>query len=362
MLLNDNITSQAVPESLPQDFIVDLLEVDNSDWHRFVMQSSGATVFHHPAWTHTVAGAFGYRGFIAVLKDRSGRIVGGTPLTEIDSWLTGKRWVSLAFTDYCSPLLTHGYPIDQLYDGIVSISNRLKIPSVEMRFRAPANHFNSGAHTFYLHHLRLNRDEDELFRQFRKKGVQYCIKKGLKEGIRIELTNDYGSLAKFYGLHSLTRRKLGVPVQPKQFFDILWKRIIHNDLGIIALAYSNDRVIAGGIFLHFNKTIVYKYGATDPSYMHTNGNHVLLWDVIRWSSRQGFETMDWGRTDMADEGLRHFKRGWGTEETEVAYSYIGRLPKRQSSGMSKKLLGTIIRHSPLLVTRVMGELLYRHVG
>jgi len=216
--------------------------------------------------------------------------------------------------------------------------------------------------TNFIHYLKLDIKPEELFKKFRKKGVQYCIKKAAKSDIDISQSTDLESLMTFYNLHLMTRKKHGVPIQPKKYFIKLWENIINKGMGFVMLAYHKDKAIAGGVFLHYNKNIIYKYGAADPEYMNLCATHALLWEAIQWACRNGYEVMDWGKTEKTNQGLRNFKLGWGTEEKELIYSYIGTSPKEYSSGWKQKVVEKVIQKSPVWVGRLFGEILYKHVG
>ena len=49
---------------------------------------------------------------------------------DVHSWLTGRRWVSLPFTDYCAPLCGDNGSLDQLSGELVRLFRN------EVRFRA----------------------------------------------------------------------------------------------------------------------------------------------------------------------------------------------------------------------------------
>jgi lipid II:glycine glycyltransferase (peptidoglycan interpeptide bridge formation enzyme) len=230
---------------------------------------------------------------------------------------------------------------------------RHEVPSLDGIFKARSH---------YIHLLELHENPDEVYRRFRKKGVQYCIKKAMREGVDVMHKEDFDSLLVFYNLLAITRKKLGVPIQPRKYFVRLWQHIINQGMGFIILAYNGARAIAGGVFLHFNNKVIYKYGATDPAYLSLFGNHAVLWEAIRWSCQNRFTIFDWGKTDKSNEGLRNFKLGWGTEENELPYSYIGKKTIDYSTGWAQKVGKITIRKTPKLVGRLIGELLYKHVG
>jgi len=81
-----------------------LMVPSDERWVAFVNSIPNANIFHHPAWIGLMAECYGYRPFVVALCDEKGEITAGLPLMEVNSWLTGRRWVSLPFTDHCHPL------------------------------------------------------------------------------------------------------------------------------------------------------------------------------------------------------------------------------------------------------------------
>ena len=77
--------------------------LDLPDWDDQVSTLAGATIFHSAAWTRVLVDAYGYTPRFLVCRDgRQLRAV--LPLMEVESWLTGRRGISLPFTDLCPAL------------------------------------------------------------------------------------------------------------------------------------------------------------------------------------------------------------------------------------------------------------------
>jgi hypothetical protein len=71
--------------------------------------------------------------------------------------------------------------------------------------------------------------------------------------------------------------------------------------------------------------------------------------------------LDFGMTHWDHESLRAFKLAWGSEEHELRYCYVGGVPGRPGR-RATGTLGALIRRSPPVVGRAIGEALYRHAG
>jgi len=171
----------------------------------------------------------------------------------------------------------------------------------------------------------------------------------------------------FYALHVQTRRRLGVPVQPRRFFRALGERIIEPGLGFVMIASHGRQPLAAAVFLNWNRTVVYKYGASDSNAWRLRPNHLLFWEAIRWSAENGYQTFDFGRSEAAQQGLREFKSGWGTEEVPLTYSMIRdrtnvSADTSRVAGWTSAAGGAVIRRSPAWVARLLGEVLYKYAA
>jgi CelD/BcsL family acetyltransferase involved in cellulose biosynthesis len=330
-------------------------------WTAFVASKPQANIFHHPVWSSLSAECYGYRPFVIAVSDMAGRLTAGLPMMEVHSRLTGKRWVSLPFTDHCAPLYGDAQSLGRLVEGLVCLSNDAKMPRVEARWELP---HHPGIHTYspyVLHTVALNSDAESVARRFHRMHRRN-IKVAEKKGVRIEMGDKREHMDAFYRLHLQTRRRQGVPVQPRRFFDLLGRAILETGLGFALLAYKDDRCLAAAVFLHWQKTLTYKYGASGTDSLSLRPNNLLFWTAIRWGCERGYTLLDMGRTGPENAGLRSFKSKWGAEEVLLTYSTLSATPPRSRSGKLMHVMETVIQRSPTWVCRAAGELLYRHVG
>jgi CelD/BcsL family acetyltransferase involved in cellulose biosynthesis len=113
--------------------------------------------------------------------------------------------------------------------------------------------------------------------------------------------------------------------------------------------------------LSFNRTVIYKFGASDEKLLATRPNHIIFWEAISWAVDAGFQELDFGRTDFPNQGLRQFKTAWGAVEEPLVYTTFGRAAREHESG-ALQVLGPLIRHSPTPVCRVLGKVLYKYAA
>jgi CelD/BcsL family acetyltransferase involved in cellulose biosynthesis len=332
------------------------LDLGDPCWARWVADRPEATPFHHPAWATVLCHAYGFRGFAAVLPGAGGRPEGGAPFLDVRGLSGRRRRVSLPFTDEL-PLLGTGDAARRALAAALAAEPG----GSPLEVRGPVAALGWSAATVAVtHELDLTPGPDALLRRFRRSNTRRNITRAEREGVRIRAGRGAEELAAFHALHVRTRRRQGVPVQPRRFFAELHRWVLAPGLGTVLLADAPDgTTVAGALFLRWSGTTIYKFGASDPAGWPLRPNHLLFWTAIQDACRRGYERFDFGRTDAGNAGLRAFKGNWGATERALAYS--GATPGRASGeeGLAGRVLGTAIRRGPAWVGRGVGATLYR---
>jgi CelD/BcsL family acetyltransferase involved in cellulose biosynthesis len=339
----------------------EIVGVDDPRWLELASSHPDALPFHHPAWVGLVRDCYRFRAFAAIASAADGSVAGGIPLVEVRDPLRRRRWVSLPFTDHCPPLCEPGGR-DELLDELRGRATARRVACVELRAAAgPPSPTQSVVGV--LHELPLGQDADAVYRRFHKSRVRASIRRAAREGVTVRFAEREDDVAgTYYDLHVRTRRRLGVPVQPRRLFRLLWDRIVGAGLGFVLLAEAGRSAIAGGVFLHWNGKLVYKFGASDEAQRLLQPNHAVLWEAIRWGCERGYDAMDFGRSGLEDHGLRAFKDGWGATERPLVYTTLVGSPRSAVGGRAGGALRPVLRRSPLWLSRGVGAALYRYAA
>jgi CelD/BcsL family acetyltransferase involved in cellulose biosynthesis len=336
---------------------VKLLHLEDPRWLEFAQSQPKATLFHHPAWARLLADCYGYRAMALALTDGGGAVTAGVPVMDVTRPLGARRWISLPFTDYC-PALAGDHAAD-LVAGLVEMARSSRLRLLELRGGLPPHGDLHASAAFVRHELAVSGDPrltwDRLFKNHRRN-----VRIAERAGVRISRGDSASDIEMFYRLHLQTRRRLGVPIQPRRFFRLLLERIVRPGLGFVLSAYQGDVLVAAAIFGAWNGTLIYKYSARDERYAKLDANYLLLWTAIRWACENGYHTFDLGRSDVDQPLLRGFKDGWGAREEPLAYSRIAKAPVVLSSRRLQNAMSLVIRKSDPWVCRVVGELLYKY--
>jgi CelD/BcsL family acetyltransferase involved in cellulose biosynthesis len=341
----------------------DLLELTDPRWGAMASSRPDGLIFHQPAWIKMLSDCYGYRPAVFALTGEDGRMAAGLPLMFVRSWLTGRRVSALPFSDFCPPLAEDAQAQDCLIEALQRWRSKNDVREVQVHWQLPAGSQVYPGKAFARHLTQLEPDSRLVYARFSNANVTWRIRKAEKVGLTTRIGADWEDMRLFYRLHLKTRQRLGVPIQPLRFFRLLWEQVIAPGMGFIILTYQESRLLAGAVFLHSNNTLVYKFGASDQQFWKLHPNNLLFWHAIRWGCEHGYSLLDWGRTDLDDEGLRHFKLGWGSTEQIVPYTVLSsRAPGLAAGGRLNRSLAKFIRHSPAWVCQMMGELFYSHFG
>jgi len=332
-------------------------------WDELLLSNDEYSFFQTSHWAGVLHGAYHFKPCYFSLI-HGNRLVALIPLMEINSILTGKRGVSLPFTDYCEPIVSREIETKVVFDFIKEYA--LKAGWKYIEFRGAGRLFQDSpphASWYYKHTLKLKRDEDQLFSSF-KGNTQRNIRRAATVGLEVRIDNSFDALMEFYRLNCMTREEHGLPPQPFYFFRKVYDHVISMDHGFVSLAFHDGKAIAGAVYFHFGGRAIYKYGASDKAYQHLRPNNLAMWEAIKWYCRNGYKDFCFGRTEPENAGLRQFKKGWGTDETTIEYFRYD-ITKNAfvfgyRSGVTK-VFKTVFKRMPLLLLRAIGKALYRHV-
>ncbi|MFZ3215852.1 MAG: GNAT family N-acetyltransferase [Candidatus Acidiferrales bacterium] len=212
----------------------------------------------------------------------------------------------------------------------------------------------------------LRPDLPTLFRSFHKNSIQRKIRRAEREGLTYQEGTSESILDTFYHLLTITRRRHGVPPQPK-----IWFRNLIECFGPalqICVASQGRRTVAAMLTLRHKNTLVYKYGGSDSRFNKLGSMHCLYWESIQRAKALGLEMFDLGRSDADQSGLITFKSRWGATLSNLTYFRFAPSSdpihwfEPRGATWKTRAAKAIVAHSPAALLPGLGNLLYRHIG
>ena len=330
------------------------------NWDELLISTPGSSFFHTSSWAKVLKEAYGYTPKYFTEID-GGRISTLIPIMEVKSFLTGKRGVSLPFSDYCEPIVSDGINFQEVLNFVLAEGKERNWKYLELRSFKDLSPFAFPSLTYLGHTLSLSGEENQIFPSFRD-STKRNTKKAVKEGVEVKIDHSLESVEEFCRLNCLTRKEHGLPPQPFSFFERIYDHIISKNLGLVVLASYEQKAVAGAVYFHFGNKAVYKYGASDIRYQDLRANNLVMWEAIRWYSQNGYKNLCFGRTEPENSGLIQFKSGWGTTEQPISYYRYDFKKEAFIPGHSRTtgFHNRVFKNMPVPILKKVGALLYRH--
>jgi hypothetical protein len=336
-------------------------------WARFLKRHPRASIFHTHSWLEALRRTYGYKPVAYTTSPPGQELLNGIAFCRVDSWLTGRRLVSLPFSDHCEPLVDDPQELAFILNNLQSAQKANNWKYIEIRPIAGNLHEASTedgferCQSYCLHRIDLGSDLKKIFSRLHKASVQRQIRKAERHGLRYECGRSEAVLEKYYRLALLTRQRHLVPPQPLEWYRNL--RQCMGDAMDIHVASQGDRPLASIVGFRFKETVYYKYTGSDYAYHNLAAVPFLIWRMIEAAKVAGAQQLDFGRSDLDNEGLIAFKDKWASERTSLAYwkyppSDRTSVDQSLALNAAKQVFGLMPK--PLLT--ITGRLLYRHFG
>jgi hypothetical protein len=309
-----------------------------------------------------VHAAYGYEPVVYSNCEPSAALTSGIVFCKVESWLTGRRMVSLPFSDHCDPLMEDSAELDDFLPRLRENLDAGEWKYCELRpvgcEPGVATKFEQ-SDRYHWHAIDLRPGIDAIFRNFHN-SVQRKIRRAEREALTYQEGNSEQLLGQFYKLVVSTRRRQNLAPQPMK-----WFRSLIASLGAnvkIRVASKNGTPIASILTLCHKKSVTYKYGCSDAGMHPLGGVALVFWNTIQQAKAAGYETLDLGRSDTDNEGLAAFKEHWGGIRSSLSYWRYPNRPRSHPGLVKRIIVERMVKAAPDGVLTAAGNLLYRHMG
>jgi lipid II:glycine glycyltransferase (peptidoglycan interpeptide bridge formation enzyme) len=164
--------------------------------------------------------------------------------------------------------------------------------------------------------LNLNRSESELLNDMSKKTRQY-IRKSASEAMAIKMVRSREELDKCLNIYHSTAKRAKFDIHTDQYYyDIFFSM---SDNSQLFAAYVDSQPVAF-LWLAISADTAFElFGGMDETGQQLRLNYALKWHAILKCKEWGLTRYDFG--GMIDGGVKTFKMGWTSNETELAGTF-----------------------------------------
>jgi hypothetical protein len=362
--------STAVSEKhLPRRKLYQIEPLRDPRWEAFVKKHPRGSLFHSRPWLDALRRTYGYEPVAYTTTGPGNPLQDGAVFCRVESRLTGRRLVSVPFSDHCDVLVDKSEDLSVFGHGLEEALQNENWRYIEIRplhFTVIVNGLGQSSATYSFHQLDLRPDLETLLGNFHRSSTQRKIQRAQREGLVYSEGSDRRLLDSFYRLLVITRRRHRLPPQPKSWYRNLME-CFGGDLKI-RLAIKDGRAVAGMLTLRYKDTLIYKNGGSDSRFHNLGAMHLLYWESIRDAKNLGLRTFDLGRTDAEQTGLIKFKDRWGAKQSTLTYTRFAlkgnsrHIFDQNGAGWKMRLLRQAFATTPRVFLPRMGSFLYKHAG
>jgi FemAB-related protein (PEP-CTERM system-associated) len=345
-----------------------LSENDAEEWNNFVENASHTSSYHMWEWGEALYFTYGYqRYYLSSVQEE--RVLGILPLIHVKSMFFGNRLISLPFCEYGGPLLVPELSTREkrqvttvLLNAANKLAKTLRVNYIEMRnpvIEDAEELVEAQGYAvlprYVTFRVDLTRDSDELWANL-DKSTRKSIRKAMKNQVTVREVEGEEQLKAFYTLYLKDMRKHGSPPHKYLLFKKFSELFQASSKMRILLAEYEGRFIGGRIVFCDGKTIFCWSSVSDTKYRNLNPSILLLWETIEWGLKNGYHSLEMGRTRKGTT-IYDFKKSWGGREinlneyicftesnkrelpdpTERTYRYLAKVWSLMPIGLAKRI-------------------------
>jgi FemAB-related protein (PEP-CTERM system-associated) len=337
---------------------------DEKRWDAYVAAHPDGNIYHTLSWKNVTEDAFGHRPVYLSALNTSGEYAGVLPLFLVKG-LWGRRLVSVPMRDRGGVLAQNGETASLLVARAIELTRELKCGYLELRSLEEVNAQVVQEHSLLCEQhwittrVDLTVGAERLWKSLDKNFVRWAIKKGRRNGLRVEIDNSRGGIETFYDLFCRTRRAMGIPTFPKELFVAIWHHLIGENKANLFFVWKGSEPINGMINFFSKDAFIPAYAAPQNQYRKDYPNEFMFWHTIEWATNHGFRTYDFGADSPRQTGLLKFKKKWGGVQYPIfSYFFLNGLkqpPHFDSSAPTYSALRKIWKLLPGPVSEYLGS-------
>lgn len=313
-------------------YTLETLTHENADrWDEILIRCPDSLPFHSSVWRDALAGAFKQLTPAYFFIREHEVIIGGLP--------------AFVFQPIPGIRMLHSMPWN-LFGGIqlvpeTAVDMSLLLPAVSAHLEQFASEQDCCETVFTLspgqtrtdgqkflemgyqkhedgftHLLKTHPDYDLIWKAYNKR-VRGAVRKAAKTDVMVSDTEQISDLKSFYEIYLATQKRLGGTPKPLS----LLQSLLQGHIAKLAIAKHSGLIIAGLLYLHFNRTVTLWCGASVPEFWDYRPNNAIFHHIIKWACEAGYEWVDFGASPPDNHGLIAFKEEFRARRSDFC-SYI----------------------------------------
>ena len=305
-------------------YTVEPLTHRNQDaWDAIIQQCSHTTAFQSLAWRDALASAFKQLTPVYMLIKEGDSAIGGIPAFVFQPIPGIRLWHSMPWNLFGGIHLMDAVDVDRETLATAIETAAMENGWCEIRWTLTPVHTESCDNFFtksgyertdhFTHLLKTGADVETLWYAYNKR-VRGAVRKAEKSGVTVTDTDSEAALSTFYDMYLRTVQRLGGTPKPRS----LMQTLLQQKVAKLAIATYNGTMIAGLLYLCFNKTVTLWCEASVPAFLKYRPNNAIFHHIITHACHEKYEWVDFGASPPENAGLIAHKEQYRAVRTDFS--------------------------------------------
>lgn len=347
-------------------------------WVSYIKKHNDSTIYSHPLWLKALENEYNKKSIVLFCEDENSQIRGILPLLPTSGLpfkknepVTAKRLASLPRTPL-SGLLYDNIEARKLLLNKAVLKARDEFNAL-LQIKSYCPSLSDGMKEIqkiawresYFYELPECPSKLRFGNKKQNHNIRWAVTKAKNSGLSVREADSEKDLQNWYRLYVETMRWHIVPARSYRLFKYLWENL--RPLGLMRLLVSEvmeknkTEIIAGSMFLKYNRTIFYSFNGRNKSALALHANDLIQWEAIHKACEEGYSYYDMGEVSDGNCGLAQFKSKWGCSSAMVYHYYNDSITTDIDIAKDMNLYKKVWQKLPLELTKNMGILINRYL-
>ena len=305
-------------------YTIEALTPQNQDeWDAIIRQCPNTTAFQSLAWRDALAAAFRQLTPVYLLIKQTDSVIGGLPAYVFQPIPGIRLWQSMPWNLFGGIHLRDSVNVNP--ETVVTSIETAAVEKgwCEICWTLTPEHTATYGDFFtktgyertdhFTHLLKTNEDVDILWHAYNKR-VRGAVRKAQKSGVEVKDTNSDAALSTFYDMYLTTVKRLGGTPKPRA----LMQTLLQQKTAKLAIATYRGTIIAGLLYLCFNRTVTLWCEASVPAFLEYRPNNAIFHYIITQACHEKYEWVDFGASPPENAGLIAHKEQYRAVRTDFS--------------------------------------------
>lgn len=296
---------------------------NQDEWEAILQQCPQTTAFQSLAWRDALASAFKQLTPVYLLIKEKDSVIGGIPAFVFQPIPGIRLWHSMPWNLFGGIHLMHSVDVNP--ETLITAIETAAVENgwCEIRWTLTPEHTATYGNFFtesgyertdhFTHLLKTSENVDTLWHAYNKR-VRGAVRKAEKSGVTVTDTDSEDALSTFYDMYLMTVKRLGGTPKPR----VLMQTLLQRKIAKLAIATYRGTIIAGLLYLCFNKTVTLWCEASVPAFLKYRPNNAIFHHIITQACHEKYEWVDFGASPSESTGLIAHKEQYRAVRTNFA--------------------------------------------